>query len=378
MKLSLFFTYNISLKNWVESGLFEREKLIYEKHLESGTFSNVFWLTYGPNDRSLAKTLKEQGHLHKSINVVPMPKIFRGKLGTFLYSLILPLWQYKSLLQADILKTNQISGSWTAVLSRWLYRRPLVVRTGYTWSILKKRCNAPYYKQKLIGAIESLAYKNAEMAVVTSKCQSRYISERYRISEEKIHVVPNYVNTQLFKPDDSADKYENRIIFVGRLSDEKNLFNLVEAIAKTNLTLDIYGQGPLKEQLEEYAGKSGAAVNFMGILPNDKLPGIFNRYRYYILPSYDEGMPKSLLEAMACGLICIGSDAKGIREIIEDEVNGYLAKGTDATALVQVIKKATHPAEDLVAREAVKTIRNKFSIETILEQEEELIGNLQI
>lgn len=375
--LALFFTRNISLKLWVDTGLFDREKQLYEEHLRKGHLRRVYWLTYGKNDAEIADRLKAAHCLHPDIMILPMARFFLGRWGCLLYSFLMPLLHRHSLKSADIFKTNQIDGSWTAVFARWLYRKPLVVRTGYTWSLFKKKQDAPKYKQRLIGIIEHFAYNNATIAVVTSERQAHYISKRYSVSGENVQVMPNYIDTQLFTPRESTNKYADRIIFVGRLNERKNLFNLLDAVSKTKFTLDICGNGGLRDELQYKAGKLNIQVNFMGVVPNHELPQVLNRYRYYILPSFYEGMPKSLLEAMACGLVCIGTNVEGINDIIEDGVNGYLAKGTQAQALAEAIKRAAQLPHDFVTAEGIRKIRNNFSLEAVVEQEKEIIMKLK-
>jgi glycosyltransferase involved in cell wall biosynthesis len=374
MKLALFFTRGISLKTWIDTGLFDREKQLYEEHLRRGHLRKVYWLTYGTDDTGIASELKAAGRLHPDVMVIPMARFFSGKWGCLLYSFLMPLLHRRWLKSADIFKTNQMDGSWTAVLAKWLHRKPLVVRTGYTWSLLKKKHDVANYKQKLIGLIEHFAYNNATIVVVTSERQAHYISERYSVPEENIQVIPNYINTQLFTPLESVEKYSDRLVFVGRLHEEKNLFNLIEAAAQTDMTLDIYGQGHLKQALEQKAAQVNVQVKFMGVVPNYELPAVLNRYRYYILPSLHEGMPKTLLEAMACGLICIGTNVDGINQIIEDGVSGYIAKGTTPQALVEVINRAIQLPNDHIVQEAVCKIRRGFSLQTVAEQESEIIA----
>ena len=376
MKLALFFTRGISLKTWIDTGLFDREKQLYEEHLCRGHLRKVYWLTYGKNDAKIAVQLKAEGRLHQDIVVLPMARFFPGRWGCLLYSFLMPLLHRRWLKSADIFKTNQMDGSWTAVLAKWLYQKPLVVRTGYTWSLLRKKHNVAKYKQKLIGLIECFTYNNATIAVVTSRRQAQYISERYSISGKNVRVIPNYINTQFFTPIESANRYADRLVFVGRLNEEKNLFNLIEAAAQTNMTLDIYGQGHLKRALEQKAAQVNVQVKFMGVVPNNELPVVLNRYRYYILPSLHEGMPKTLLEAMACGLVCIGTDVEGINQIIDDGVNGYLAKGTGPQALAEAINRAAHLPSDCIIREAVHRIRDGFSLQIVAERENEIIAGL--
>jgi glycosyltransferase involved in cell wall biosynthesis len=374
--LALIFTRDVSLKLWVDTGLFDREKQLYEEHLRRGHFRKVYWLTYGADDAAIGSELKAAGRLHPDIVVLPMARFFSGKWGCLIYSFLMPLFHRRWLKSADIFKTNQMDGSWSAVIAKWLYHKPLIVRTGYTASLFSDRQNNVKSKRNY-EMIERFAYRYADVGIVASHADKQYICSRYHIPPAKIEVLHNYINTAVFQPTD-CEKYESRIIFVGRLQPQKNLFNLIEAVSDNDLTLDIYGSGELYDELLAQTKKMNADVNFMGVVDNDQLPGVLNRYRYYILPSFYEGMPKALLEAMACGLVCIGTDVEGINQIIEDGVNGYLAKGTQANALVEVIKRAAQLPHDSITAEGIRRVRNNFSLETVVEREKEIIVNLKI
>lgn len=373
MKLAFFFTRNVSLKLWIDSGLFDREKLIYERHLKGGNLEKVYWLTYGSADTEIANQLRSDNRLHPDIEVLSMPCFFYGSFGRLIYSFLMPLIHGRKLKSVNIVKTNQADGSWSAVITKWLYKKPLIARSGYTLSLLAQKKKRSKLKIKLTEWIEWFLYKYADIAVVTSSQDSRYIQSKYNVSSVK--VLYNYIDTKLFRPI-KCEKYTDRIVFVGRLVPEKNLFNLIEALSETSLTLDIYGDGPLREQLASKTKDLNIDVDFMGIAANNELPEILSRYHYFILPSLYEAMPKSLLEAMACGLICVGTGVGGINEIIEDSVNGYLANDTSVRGLADAINRATQLPAETVTAEAVQTIRAKFSIETIVEQEKELFESL--
>ncbi len=376
--LSLFFTRGVSLKTWVDIGLFEREKQIYETHLESGNFKKIYWLTYGSDDYKIAKNLKKQGKLHSNIFVYSMPKFFNiPKLGSYLYSLLMPLVNYKPLRNSSFLKTNQIDGSWSAVLAKWLYQKPLVVRSGYLLSQLEnklERCSS--IKLKIFELVEKIAYESCDVAVVTSKHNKKYLIGKYNLKPSKINIITNYIDTNKFFANFNVQKEPNKIIFVGRLSPEKNIYNLINAIIETNLVLDIYGQGPLKEELKSYAINKKAKVNFMGVVPNSKLPKILNSYQYYILPSFYEGMPKTLLEAMACGLVCIGTDVAGINEVIEDKLNGYLSKSTKSNDIYNTIVKSMGLESKEIIKNGIKTIENNYSLKYVKNLESKIFGKL--
>jgi glycosyltransferase involved in cell wall biosynthesis len=365
MILSLFFTRGVSLEVWVNQGLFDREKLIYEEHLKQGNLSKVCWFTYGSNDKILAKQLIQENKLHKKIEIFEMPSFFNiPKIGNYVYSILLPVIYKKEFKKTNILKTNQVDGSWSAVIAKWLYSKPLIVRTGYTLSIFAKKQCVSNIKQLLIEGVERLAYKNADISVVTSKYDKEYLVKKYSIKQKNIKVIHNYIDTSSFKPI-ASQQHNGKILFVGRLGEQKNLFNLILAISKTNLTLDIYGQGHLKGGLKSLINSINAKVNFMGVVSNKELPAIYNSYEYYILPSYYEGMPKTLLEAMACGCVCIGTDVIGINEVITNGINGYLADSIEEKNLTKSICNAVSMCNDEIVGNAVKHVESNFSLVAI-------------
>jgi glycosyltransferase involved in cell wall biosynthesis len=375
MKLALFFTYGVSFKDWIDAGLFDREKEIYEAHLRNGDLKKVYWLTYGKYDNILASEMKLSGRLHADIDVLSMPRFFCGSPGRFLYSLLICFVYRDQLKQADILKTNQMNGGWSAVIAKKMYGKPLIARMGYVLSLLARKISRLKIKNIFFELIERFVCGNADTVVVSSERDKHYICSKYGIPAEKVKVLYNYINTSFFRPL-NCEKYSDRIVFVGRITYEKNLFNLLEAISACGFTLDIFGEGKLRRKLEREAEKLNARVNFMGIVPNNELPRILNRYYYYILPSFFDNMPKALLEAMACGLVCIATDIDGINEVIKDGVNGYLARDARPGSLIEAIKKAAQKQNDLIAKEATQTIYNNFSLEKFIEREKGIINAL--
>ena len=375
MNLALFFTFDMSIEQWRRQGLFDREKLLYEELLRRGSLSKVFWITYGSGDWSIADELRRSGRLNSDIEVLPMPAFFNFPSGKYIYSLLMPVIYKKVLRQADVFMTNQMSGSWAAVLAKKISRKPLIVRTGYTWSRLKQSQKTSVIKKWFICAVERLAYRNADLAVVTTPSQAEYVKSNYDISECKIFVAANYIDTDLFRPAQFAEKFSDKVLFVGRINEEKNLFNLTSAVAKAQLCLDIYGSGSVMG-LSEHISKVGAKVLFKGVVENHRLPDIYNQYKYFVLPSYAESLPKSLLEAMACGLVCIGTNVTGINEVIIDGVNGYLAEDINSDSIFQAIQRAKEDSGNSLTDSAIETIRTGYSLEGVVKKYAEILGRL--
>lgn len=170
--------------------------------------------------------------------------------------------------------------------------------------------------------------------MVTTETNFQHAVERHSIDPNKLRVVPNYVDVSLFSPapGDSKTNATPTLLFVGRLSPKKNIDALLNALAflKTRASLvpklTIIGNGRLRQALIAKAHKLALPVSFLGNLPNDRLPGEFRKADIFILPSLYEGHPKALLEAMSCGLPCIGSDVEGIRQVLKHRVTGYLCQ----------------------------------------------------
>ena len=370
----LFFTRGVSLEQWINQGLYDREKLIYEEHLNENHFEKIYWFTYGSDDRKLSIQLKKENRLHKDIEVIQMPKIFNiPKIGSFLYSFVLPFLYPMIFKNTNILKTNQMDGSWSALLVKKIYNKKLLLRTGYTWSKLKEVTEPNNkLKIKLIKFIENMMYKNSDLSIVASNNSKQYIKEQYGI--ENVNVLYNYIDLNKFF-NFQLKREKDSIVYIGRLSEEKNIFNLIKASNLSGLKLKIYGSGPLEHQLDKYIKDNLFDAKLMGTVANDKIPNILNSNKYYALVSYQEGMPKSLMEAMACGSICIGTNTDGINELIKDGSNGYLANGFDANDIKVAIVNSMNDNDDILVNNAVEFAKEYFDINKIVQNEYKILEN---
>jgi glycosyltransferase involved in cell wall biosynthesis len=325
VKLVLFFTYGVSLRNWAESGLLEREIALYRELAKRAV--EVTFVTYGDeSDHAYAEAVAP-------IKIVPFYALTakpRSRCMALLRSCLLPRQISELIASADVLKTNQMNGSWVAILAKRKHRKKLVLRYGFDfhrflcWQGFARSLTWP---AKLLS---KTAYRYADAAIVTTRDMAEYATSNYKADPEKIYVIPNFINTELFKPLETPRR--DRVLYIGRLSPQKNVRMLLDAVSQTTYGLDIIGQGPLYDELQRYAEAERVDVAFLGMYPNSELPGRINRYAVFVLPSHYEGHPKTLLEAMSCGVAAIGTDVPGIREIVRHEDTGLLC-GRDVRAL---------------------------------------------
>lgn len=356
--LGLFLTRGISLSKWKEIGILERE--IHPYFELAKNFKKIFIFSYGDkSDLEIAKDFP------KNIEVV-FNKTF---LPSFLYSFLMPLIHKKVFKKIDILKTNQMDGSWAAVISKKLFGNKLIIRCGYEWLQYLENTQSSWWKRKIAYFIEYYAYSNADKIIITSSGGKKFIMDKFNIKENKIELIPNYIDTDKFKPLGLKTE-SSKIIFVGRLEPVKNIYNMVEAFSGIEAELVIVGSGSQKEKIKELALKNKTKVGFKGIVPQDELPYVLNSSAIFILPSLSEGNPKSLLEAMSCGLACIGSNVEGITSIIKNNENGIIC-GTDVESINLSIKSLLGD-KDLAIKlgeNARKSILEEFSLENVIEKE---------
>src|SRR3989338_6720958 len=122
-------------------------------------------------------------------------------------------------------------------------------------------------------------------------------------------------------------------------SKKRHFIDALIELNKGNLFLIIIGDGPIKNNLKEYAQKLGVTdkVRFTG-WRND-VADMLNALDIFVLPSVSEGLPISLLEAMSIGLPCIASRVGGIKEVIEDGITGLLVSPRDLGDLTIALKQ---------------------------------------
>jgi glycosyltransferase involved in cell wall biosynthesis len=319
MKIAVFFTYGVSLSTWDRVGLIEREVILYEKLVKCG--NEVTFITYGG-----ISDLKYTERLN-GIKVLPIYSIFKKskfKVVNILMSFILPFRLRKRIANFDILKTKQMHGAWTPAILSKLTRIPLLYRYGYDHLYFFRKQNRSGLIYALLRKLVILALKQASYVVVSSN-QDRDRSLLYYPGIQNITVQQNWIDLDFFKNNNSVREL-TKLLVVGRLIEQKNLFMLLDSVIGLNVELNIIGDGYLKNDLIEHAKKNSIKVNFIGKIPNSELPKYYNEHEIYLLVSEYEGNPKTLIEAMACGCSVIGTDVVGINSIITNYDNGILTE----------------------------------------------------
>jgi glycosyltransferase involved in cell wall biosynthesis len=145
-----------------------------------------------------------------------------------------------------------------------------------------------------------------------------------------VQVVPNGINTDLFRPEPERHAKVPTLLSVGRLHTQKNVGYLLHLVAalknKTEIRAQIIGDGPEHPGLERTAAALGITecVQFSGWLSREAVREAYQSARFLVHASSYEGMSNVILEALASGLPVIASDIPENVELINDDANGFL------------------------------------------------------
>jgi glycosyltransferase involved in cell wall biosynthesis len=166
---------------------------------------------------------------------------------------------------------------------------------------------------------------------------------QYGCPPEKIRLVPNAIDTELFKP--CKKREDNLVVWVGRFVPEKGLEYLIKAaeiVSKRFRTVRFLfvGYGPLRAEITKMANDHGLLDKFVtitGPISRREIARILSSATIFVFPSLKEGLPVSVLEAMASEIPIVSSNVKGINEIILDQQTGFLVPPKKPEAIANSI-----------------------------------------
>lgn len=194
-----------------------------------------------------------------------------------------------------------------------------------------------------------------------------------QIFQSKMHILFNPVSNELFSIQEKNSSRLKTIIGVGRLEKQKNFAMLIRAVGKIlveypDVQLKIYGEGVERNNLQDLIDNLSLEehVHLMG-RSSDMLT-VYQNADLYVLSSDFEGMPNTLIEAMAAGLPCIATNCEtGPSDLIQDNCNGLLIDVGNEQQLVNAIQIMIKSPENaaVMGKRAKITVREKCGIESI-------------
>jgi glycosyltransferase involved in cell wall biosynthesis len=280
-------------------------------------FAHVWYFSYVPE--ALAD-YTDDPRLLASVGIVapdrPRPRGVRA--------VAIPRAHGDVLRRCAVLRTFQITGVIPALIARTRFGIPYVTTYGFWYGSLSE----PGPKRVLKSVLERLGLRYAAAVIATTESLRARASRLAR----RVELIPNGVDTARFAPSAGrrgpAADGRHRVLYVGRLSKEKNLSALIQAAGLLRRRLPVQlvmaGAGPLREALAAEATAASVPLEFLGVVDQRVLPAVYTEADAFVLASFSEGHPKVLLEAMSAGLPCVASDCDGNRSLITPGRTGLL------------------------------------------------------
>ena len=220
---------------------------------------------------------------------------------------------------------------------------------------------------------------------ITYVCCSEWLAGEARksalLSGQRIVSIPNAIDTRQFRPQDKQQARQavglpndrRVILFVSqRVTDpRKGISYFVEAVSR------LVGQHPemkdntgvaiLGGHAEEVASLLALPSYPLGYVSNpSQIVNVYNAADVFVLPSLEDNLPNTLMEAMACGVPCVGFHVGGIPEMIHHQVNGYVAQERDAADLAEGIHYVLADADyATLSRECLHHVAQKYSQQSV-------------
>ena len=343
MRIALFFSYSTSLQDWLKAGFISRElKPFYNLSLVNGY--KFYLITYGDeSDFNL-----EESYLKKyNIEVIPL-KAFSGlKFIRNLYKI------FFILKKTDLFFSIQTTALVSALPASYLFNKPLISRSGYDIFAFSQKGKS-LFKKYLLHGLEFFASLSASAFIFATQVDldsffrrnqlSRIIKNRLFSRNISTFILPNWVDTEMFCPssnyiNNSLETNKINFFSIGRLEPQKNYLNLLDLLTNIPFPFDlkIAGEGSQEDLLKKRAKHLDIDLELLGRIEHYDLPLLINQSNIYIQNSIFEGNPKSVLEAMASGIVVLCRDSPGMNQLVVDQFSGFIYNSDNLNNVVNHI-----------------------------------------
>lgn len=261
--------------------------------------------------------------------------------------------------------------------------KPVIATCHHTWWQQSRYIKSQFWKAAFI-PFEKRTYQQADRIICDAEDSQNILHTRYGISLDKMAVIPIGVDTRKFFPIRNIKKIPCSLFYIGRIDKRKGVDFLIKAmpsVAKEipEVKLFVGGTGKDLEKLKGYVKELNFKKNveFLGFIPEEKLNKWYNKVQCVVVPSVFEGFGLTAVEAMAAGTSVIATNVDSLKNIVEDNVNGFLVDYNDTESLSEkIIYLLKQPAKQkaFIAK-GLEKITSVYNWDNIMKRNlEELYG----
>jgi glycosyltransferase involved in cell wall biosynthesis len=206
--------------------------------------------------------------------------------------------------------------------------------------------------------------------------------EKYRKKNYIAH--RHFLDFDEFKVKKQFTERKNTIGYIGGLSKIKGVLNFVQAIPKIlekekEIKFVIGGDGVLFNEINEFIAKNklSGKITLLGWIPHEELPEYLNELKLVVLPSYTEGLPNIMLEAMACGTPVLATPVGGIPDVIKDGETGFIMENNSPECIAEnVIRALKWSTLGEIANNAKIFVEDEYTYEEAVERYRMILADL--
>lgn len=241
-------------------------------------------------------------------------------------------------------------------------------------------------KDSLVGSLALLQNFTCQLADRIILYSTMLIEEQnLQKYKHKICVVhKHFIEFNLFKMNIELAERDNLVGYIGRLSEEKGVLNFVKAIPeivreKNEFSYFIGGDGQLRNDIERELNEHNLnhKVKIYGWIGHDDLPQHLNKMKLIVLPSYTEGLPNIMLEAMACGTPVLATPVGAIPDFIKDGKTGFLMDNNSPECISSnIIRALNDPRIKQISNYARTMVIKEFTFEKAVQGYREILNKL--
>lgn len=225
----------------------------------------------------------------------------------------------------------------------------------------------PPKKKSFYGFLILMLLKYSDVNIVLTKSEQTQIKVHFKAVSE---ILPNAVSSLKKVPSFKDISGKINIIFFGKILEAKGVLLITEAFAQLGKLANqfiffIYGAGPdLPILLKRLRAIDNLEYEYKGIVKDDEKWNALGNAHIFILPSYSEGLPLAMLEAMQSGCIPIVSNEPSMTEVVEDKVNGFVVRKGDVQEIKIVLEEILQGTYNLssISTSAKLTILKNYDI----------------
>ncbi|XES77641.1 MAG: glycosyltransferase family 4 protein [Candidatus Bathyarchaeia archaeon] len=236
------------------------------------------------------------------------------------------------------------------VVAKLLRKRVVVYQFGGNY-LLEQRLSAIKRWERVVkpmsAALSRVNYPLADVIICEGRTNLMKWDQLERYQEKIAWLVARDVDFSRYRIIIPPNERLNLIGYFGRLDPKKGILNFIRAMPsvlekKPDVQFVIAGTGPIQQAVEREITtlKVNRHVQLLGFVADEDIPNLLNKLKVVVVPTYDDGIPEVMKEAMACGTVVVATSVGGIPDIVKDGVNAFLIRENSAHGVAIAILKA--------------------------------------